>query len=283
MLDELITNLDAASAVPRHLAALVEIGRLRGEASADFTARQGLQTHPVLRHPKHKALAPHGPMLVTHTGGARALTEELSDCNSDTVSAWIIGTLPAGRMAEYLSNFTVARASHVDSYLLRFYAPEILPTLHELAPRNWVHLLMKPVVRWCYPQASPQGEGWQSFAGGGEVPGEEYFHGLRYLRLADSPELMTALAGDPQPYRLVNALQNEAPELFDSDCYGVRLAQVEDLLAEARGHGLQREEDLLACVWCLLAEPAIRQEQAWQQALLCCARDGTPLTESYLQ
>jgi hypothetical protein len=284
--DALKRELDAASPeAPHYLVALVELGGLDEDVRQTFLTGHspGAHTHTLFFDEKLGGLAPWGPMLISHENGAQALLDDLGDYDGGTVSAWIISILPPAELARYLGNFTIARHRlAVDNqYAVRFYAPETLPTLHKLANRRWLQRLFEPIVRWWYPVATTQSENWSNFPGESKQPEAKYFHLRRWLPMDE--DLWDALESDPLPYRLTDTLQETSPTLFKSDCYGVRVAQVETLLAEARQHGLQTDTDLMTYVWYLLARPTLPQDPYWHDALQRAVRDKTPLSQTCLE
>lgn len=295
--EELARAAPNAPNTPRHLVALIELGKLEASArqcllagyapGADKHAETPAKSPPLRAHslflaPEFAELVPYGPMLITHTEGADALLDALGDYDSSTVSAWIVSVLPVAELARYLSNFTRARppiksmkSVNDDRYILRFYDSKILPRLRELTHPTWWPTLFKPITQWWTPLATPQAERWQRITGEGKQPEPELFQGPRWLFLTE--EVWEALEGDPLPYKLTDVLQQQAPDLFESDCYGVRVAQVETLLAEAREQGLQSEDDFLIYIWCVMAQPTIRQDARWRETVQRAAEAKTPL------
>jgi hypothetical protein len=277
--DELKQKLESAGPdKPHHLSALVELGGLDEGVRQTFLDGHspGARSHTLFLDKDFDELVPYGPVLISHEDGPQALLDDLKKYDGDTVSAWIISALPAAELADYLSNFVHARQTKQDRYVLRYYAPEILPRLHKMANRRWWQTLFEPVVCWWYPFATEQEQYWRAFTGEGKQPDAEFFHLRRWLTLTE--ELWEALESDPLPYKLTDTLQQRAPDLFESDCYGVRVAQVEALLAEAREQGLKTETDYLTYIWCTLAQPTIRRDVRWNEAIRRAASGIAALT-----
>jgi hypothetical protein len=272
----------------RHLSALIELGNLRDNLRESLVDRKlsGLLAYSLFgTHPELAEAVPYGPMLFTHEDGPQALLDKLGSYNGNIISAWIVSVLPAGGLANYLSNCIVTRnPSRADSppkrHLIRYYAPEVFPTLYKLADPVWLERLLEPVVSWSHPIPGLSGEQWRYYRGAATQPAAQSFYTRNPLPMTG--ELWQALENDPLPYKITNVLQAQAPGLFGSDCYGVRVAHVEMLLEEAREQGLQEEPDFLTYTWCVLAQPVIRQEKRWRDAVCRSAKGEAALSQIYL-
>jgi hypothetical protein len=267
---------------PRHLLALVELGGLDEGVRQTFLDghSSGARSHTLFYDEEFAELVPYGPSIISHEDGPQALLDDLKKYDGDTVSAWIISALPAAELARYLGNFTLARQTAKDRHVLRYYAPEVLPRLREIANRRWWQTLFKPVVQWWYPFATTQTQNWRVIKGEGKQPEAKFFHLRRWLTLTE--ELWEALVSDPLPYKLTDTLQQQAPELFESDCYGVRVAQVGELLNEARQNGLTDQTDYLTYVWYALADRTLVQGTRWRNAVCRAAAGEAPLNKLYM-
>ncbi|MCL2876778.1 MAG: hypothetical protein FWF12_10965, partial [Betaproteobacteria bacterium] len=156
-------------------------------------------------------------------------------------------------------------------YLMRYYDPLITPVLHRLADKQWKTWFFGPVIAWWYPVASPTEETWSRIEGYGEaVPHDP-------VQLILTEELWDALSSDPFPFRLLNLMEQKFPSRFSSDCYGVRLAKVEDVLASGRKYGLKTSDDLTIYALALLEEPGRANDPRWQAAVRMAAMSDESL------
>jgi hypothetical protein len=65
--------------------------------------------------------------------------------------------------------------------------------------------------------------------------------------------------------------------VFQDQCYGVRVAKVEDLLKQAKQCGLKKPEDLSTYVAALLDDPARLTENRWLAAIQQAVTGRMPL------
>jgi hypothetical protein len=166
-------------------------------------------------------------------------------------------------------------------YLARYYDPLSTPVLYRLADAGWVRWLFGPLVSWWYPIATKSGESWHRLQGGAlTLPKGANPYAYPGL-LVFSEELWEALESDPLPYRLTYMIAEENPEIFEHECYGVRVAQVEALLDEARRQGLTQQPDLVTYVMIALAEKSPRYNVRLQDAIRRVTRRKMSLEEAY--
>ncbi|ERI49686.1 hypothetical protein N878_10935 [Pseudomonas sp. EGD-AK9] len=215
--------------------AIVEMGLL-----PDTSRLRLLQTN----HPKqalmHQAefaeLKDHGPWLLDLT----ALP--FSDCQTlltlDDTSAWMgwINTAcDLGSMAGHLGDALLATDEHDGIYLLRSYAPGVLPLLHARSETEWHDWLFGPLLEWWRPTTD---EGWQALQGKGlSSP-------AAYQPIVLDQAIWQQLQLDPLAYSLTAELEKESAEVFTSACHGDRLDQVQRALDAAREQGLEQAEDI---------------------------------------
>jgi hypothetical protein len=275
---------------PKYLMALVEMGRFKeDERRLGVMQRFRRYAIPLLQQPepKFEAVAPFGAMLLAHPERPES-PEELLDymnfCgydNDDTLLVWITSTQTPKQLAAHLNRFSFAEDEHENRYLLRYYAPRITPILQRFAPETWVKDFFAPIISWWYSVATPQGETWQRIAGGGQDRTGQNSPGTAPVTLLMTDELQDALMQDTLPHHVLQTMLQALPELpktlSDTDCYGVRLARVEEALDKARQKGLNQEEDLIAYAYITLQTPALATDTSWQNAVQNAAQGKTPL------
>jgi hypothetical protein len=274
LLDDLKPHPEGGPPQARYLYAIVDMGRLP-DARREETYRrlEALDVFPLLVDPAYEILKPHAAHRVAHRRADAAqnltLLKELIDCTSDTVSAWIVCKLPPAHMARHLSQGSFAHDKNSKRYLLRYYDPLVTPILYRLAKVQWTRWFFGPMVSWWYPLTTPDGDTWRRLGGGALVSPQDAkkYISEKPVPLVLSEELWEALAGDPLPYRLANTLAETNPEFFESECYGVRVAQIEELLAAARRLGITQQNDLTTYVWAALKHPDLPADPRWQNAV----------------
>jgi hypothetical protein len=259
-----------------HLYMLIDMGRLPETLRHDTTQKlKAFETLSLLANPQYAELEAYSALLVYDPDDrADALLDAWGGCNSNIVSAWIVSKLYARPLATHLRQAAFAVDTDKTSYLLRWYDPLITPVLHRLADQEWVCNFFNPIVGWWYPVSTPKEETWSRITGAGDTRGVQ----IPPPRLTE--ELWEALENDPFPYRLLNILEENAPSVFESDCYGVRLAKVEAILETGKKHGLNKQIDLSVYVLSLLEAPERADEVRWQVAVQEAAADRAPL-ETY--
>jgi hypothetical protein len=140
-----------------------------------------------------------------------------------------------------------------------------------------VRWLFGPLVSWWHPIATKAGESWHRLQGGAlTLPKGANPYAYPGL-LVFSEELWAALESDPLPYRLLNFIEQDYPALLKDECYGIRLARVEDLLQAGKQQGLSAANDLGVYVLALLEAPVRAEESRWQEALRMAAAGLTSL------
>jgi hypothetical protein len=93
--------------------------------------------------------------------------------------------------------------------------------------------------------------------------------------------LWEAMVSDPFPYQILSVAGERFPTAFESDCYGVRVAKIEEMLKAGREQGLKERDDLITYVFTLLERPARTWDTDWQAALQRAAAGEAPLFEAY--
>jgi hypothetical protein len=268
-----------ASGRPAYLYALIEMGQLSDDEK-DERRRQFAAVYdarPLLKVPGYEVLTPHGPVLVSHTlqPGDPFSTiismDHMLASKPGSISAWLVSAVPPAPLAKHFEQAAVALNKERKPHLIRWCAPHGLPILHKLADRQWVRWLFGPLASWWYPIVTKRGETWRRLEGGGQnTPAAP-------VQLVMTEELWEALAGDPFPYQLVNFLEQQDASMFQSDCYGVRVAQVEEIIADGRSKGLSSQADLTMYVTGLLSEPELLRQANWQAAIANAASGKAPL------
>jgi hypothetical protein len=269
---------------PKYVMAIVEMGRFEDERRLSTTRRLRQYATPLLQYPKYATFAPFGAMLLAHPEhpeSPEALFEHLNFCaydNDDTCLVWITATQPPKQLAAHLARFTFAEDDKGERYVLRYHSPRITPILQRFAPADWRADFFAPIFSWWYSVATPQGETWQRIAGGAQE-GERQTLSTQPVTLLLNEELQDALINDSLPHHILQAMApEELPEtLSDTDCYGVRLARVEETVNEAQQKGLRQEEDLIAYTLSVLYYPALQTDANWQNAVQNAAQEKAPL------
>ena len=278
----LLADLQAAagkSGRPVWLYALIDMGRLsdgeKAERQRQFAAVY--DARPLLTVPGYEVLTPHGPVLVSHTLAPSdpVLTavnmDHMLASKPDSISAWLVSTVPPAALAKHFEQAFVAVDEGQKRYLLRWYDPLGLPVLYKVADRQWARWFFGPLASWWYPIVTKDGERWRRLEGGGQnAPAAP-------VQLVMTEELLEALASDPFPYQLVNYLEQRDATVFGSKCYGVRVAQVEEMIAEGRSKGLANQADLSAYVVGLLKAPELSHQSGWQAAVAAATSGEAPL------
>jgi hypothetical protein len=264
---------------PCTLVALIELGKLDDALRQRFLDGHSPRSRvvPMIQKAEFAEIAPYGPVLHFHQDGPQALLDEMGGYDSDTVSAWIVSVLPPEELAKHLGHFLFAwpQKNHNLEYIVRYYEPATLPTLHKLAAKHWVRGLFEPVFNWWYPVVTATGAYWTYIEGEGKAPNPILVDATRHLPLTE--EIWEALESDVLPYKITNVLQEQMPGLFKADCYGVRVAQVEEQIVAGREKGLRDDNDLLMYVWHLLEQPNIHTDPRWNEAVARAARSEAAL------
>lgn len=263
---------------PRYVMMLVDMAVLsdvlRDKIMKDMTG----QIHPLLQDPDFLMLQPLGAMLAGPADNSRAALDALftraSQYNANVVQAWITSALNPKDLATHLSQATFAASESAgERYLLRYYDPLITPILHQSADPAWVQGFFSPILSWWFAGATAAHEQWHRIPGSAQARSQP----LHPLVLTD--QLWRELVTDPFPHRLLHALEQDCPEIFSSECKGVRLVQIETHLATAKQYGLSRHDDLVAYVVVALSRPSasLARDPSWRGALQRAADGGAPL------
>jgi len=261
-----------------YLYALIDMGALRDDLREDVVGKlENCSYQHLFDDPRYPQLKEFSALLVSGPeNNNAALLDEWGGCNSDIVSAWIISKIPPTGLVKHLCMATFAYDPDNTEYVLRYYEPRITPILHRVADKEWVRWFFRPLVAWWYPIATPQDETWSRIEGEGKT--------LIWQRtkLVVSEELKDALITHPFSHQVLNYLEKEFPSNFNSDCYGVRLAQVEALLDAGKESGLQTLEDLYVYARAMFEDPALAEQLGWQAALKKAVANEAPLKTYYL-
>lgn len=256
----------------QHCHAIIEMGLLSEQARLSLL--QSIHPKkPLMLQDEFANLRDHGPWLLdlTHLEFADLVAlEELH--NSSALMGWIRTQCSVEKMAEHLADALVAQDNTDRVYLMRSYAPEILPMLHTREDSPWHDWLFGPLNEW-WLQAPKQN--WQCLPGYGHTSPAPY----QPIRIDD--ELWQMLALDPLVYSLTNELEKSAVEVFDSTCHGERLAQVKKALDNARAEGLKQSEDLSLFASLQLFDHQFPTNWPnWQQAVHLAKEQQLPLAQT---
>ncbi|MDR0234396.1 MAG: DUF4123 domain-containing protein [Zoogloeaceae bacterium] len=269
--EELQPRHEGDTLIPRHLYALIEMA-IEGEERASIKDKlRRCSCEPLFMEPHYRELRHYGPLLVSGMNrDDDVLLDIWGQSHGDIIYAWIVSELSDHAMAEHLRPARFIRDKDTP-YLLRFYDPLVTPVLHKVADKKWVEWLFAPMVSWWYPVATPQEETWSRIEGGGAS------RSSRGIQLMLTEELSEALKNDPFPYRLLNTVEQMLPSVFESDCFGARLAKIEDLLEAGRKRNLSKEDDLTDYVLRLLEKPELERSHFWQEAVRKAAAGSSSL------
>jgi len=265
--------------VAPHLYVLVDMGRLRGDLREEVIKKLDYFKYlPLLDKPQYQHLKPFGAFLVfAPDDDHAALLDEWGGCDSEIVSAWLLSQSQPRWLAAHFRQGTFAYEPDGTRYLLRYYDPKTTPILHRVADRQWVRWFFGPVAAWWYPVATPAHESWSRIEGEGKLALSQR------KRLILTEELLDALQTDPFPYHVLNALEQEFPASFGSNCYGVRLAQVENLLQAGKESGLEMRDDQFIYARAIFENPARAGQPDWQAAVQNAAAGKAPLSAYFTQ
>lgn len=261
----------------RYLMVLIDMAGLsdaqRGRIRNDMAGRM----HSLLLHPDFLALRPLGAMLVGSDDSSPksrdALLSIAGAYDTDIVQAWITSVLSPADLATHLSQACFALGKDGERYLLRYYDSLITPVLYRTADAAWVASVFAPVISWWFAGANIQHPQWH------RIPGSANARCRPASPLVLTEALWNALAGDPLPHRLLDEFEQVSPDVFSTQCRGVRLAQIRSHLASANQIGLNRHDDLVAYVFTALSRPAasLQADRAWQHALQQAVAGEAPL------
>ncbi|MGE8358761.1 DUF4123 domain-containing protein [Pseudomonas sp.] len=256
----------------QHCHAIIEMGLL----SEPARLRLLQSIHPkksLMQQAEFANLRDYGPWLLDLTSLEFAdmlALENWSD--SPALMGWIRSQHSIEKMAEHLTDALLAEDKTSQVYLLRSYAPEVLPLLHARADSPWHNWLFGPINEWWL--RAPEKD-WQCLPGGEQTDLPPYHP----IKIDD--DLWQALELDPLAYSLTAELEKSAEEVFDSTCHGERLLQVRQALDSARGAGLKQADDL-----CLFASLYLFDQQFpenwpnWQQVADLVKEQQLPLAQA---
>ena len=259
---------------------LLDMPRIQGEAREKAVEKlEGFKYEPLIKDTRYPALTWHGPQLVHGgKGGDEALLDAWGESDGEIVSAWIVSKARPQPLARHLRKNVFVKDVSGQEFLLRYYDPKTLPILHRVADQKWVEWFLFPIKAWWYPVATPTEENWSRIQGSGRIGAPE-----PDVSLVIGEELWDALVSDPLAYEVLNVAEKKFPAAFESKCYGVRLAQIENLLESAKANGLEARADQLAYAIALLGDPARADEPRWQAAIQSAAAEEAPLKTYFAQ
>ncbi|CAK7053860.1 MAG: hypothetical protein BACD_02602 [Bacteroides rodentium] len=262
-----ITPATEKSPSNHYLCALIDMGAQKPNVREEIVKCLEAQLCPLITEPGYEAFTPLGAMLVVPSDdsieGQHELIEQLAPYNSDVISAWITSVLPIEVLAAHLRQATFAFDEQGGKYLLRYYDPLITPAIYGRTPENWQAWFFGPVISWWFALPNEQTEQWH------RLVGRQHMTTTDAPKLILTPELMQALTDDPLPYRLLLTLEKHCPEVFTHSCQGVRLAQIQTLLHEARQSGINDHDNLNDYVLINMRYPSLAQtgNPQWRWAI----------------
>lgn len=271
--DQARNDWEAAQRVGHTLTMVVDLGLLTPEQ------RQRLLTeHPVwplLEQPEVAHLRTEGPALIELGRQPYAVQIQLNEqLERKAQHGWLSSPLNIADLRQHLSDALVCRDISGEPLLIRSYAHNVLSQLHARHDRPWHAWLFGPIVHWWLPIR----QDWQRLEGLAQSTPPTY-HAIELdQRIVDD------LSVDPHAQALVAELQNEAAEVFTSDCHGERLNQAGQALSQARAAGLSRTQDqYFFALYSLLSGNTMSQLPQWPDMLQQVEQHGRELAEVQLE
>jgi hypothetical protein len=255
------------------LAMVIELGLLPETSRFQLFAEQAV--FPLLHQPEVADLRHTGPALVDLSGQSYsnylALREQL---NPAALHGWLSSRINITELQQHFGDALACRDLDGEPLLIRSYAHNVLPILHARSELAWHSWLFGPVVGWWLP-AAPD---WQRLQGLAlsTLPAYEPIE-------LDQP-LAQALSVDPHAQALLAELESQAPEVLACECYGERLNQVTQALAQARQAGLTRPPDqYFYALYSMLGGQPINQHPNWPAMLQRVEHAGQALVDVQLE
>jgi hypothetical protein len=246
------------------IAVVLEQGLLTGDNRQSIADKQVL--HPLLSHPNVAHLTTDGPAIVDLTG--KPFTA-LKDLPQSAIHGWLTTPLSSEALAAHLADALVCRDSHGETLLIRSYASSVLPHLHARTEQPWHSWLFDAIEHWWLSMP----EGFQLICGRGlsSIPD--------YAPITLDTDLEQALGQHAQAQVLLAQLLENAPKVFNSDCHGERLQQIEQQLAIARQAKLSLPADQNYFVLhSMLSARPLHEQHNWPQVLQLLEQ-GQPLAD----
>lgn len=249
--------------------AIVETGLLSEPARLQFL-QSDPSRRPLMLQPEFAELRNYGPWLVDVSNiqfDAFVEHEYFKGCTA--IAGWIRTDCPADKLATHLSDALLATNDTKEVFMIRSYAPEVLPMLHAREDLPWHAWLFGPIQEWWMPAAD---DDWKCFKGLNlDRPG-------KYQPIYLDSKLWTDMEVDPLPYSLTTELEKEAPEVFASSCHGDRLNQVKQALDAGRAEGLSDSEDISLFASLQLMDPEFPANwPMWEKAKKRAVGERLPL------
>lgn len=261
-----------AKEMRQHCHAVIEMGLLSEPARVRLL-QTAYPKQALMQQTEFANLRNHGPWLLDLTSlEFRELLALESLHENPALMGWIRSQCTVDILAEHLGDALLAEDATGRVYLLRSYAPGVLPLLHARAGATWHAWLFGPLNEWWLH--APE-QGWQCLPGAGLASPDLY----QPIKLDD--ELWRALELDPLAYSLTAELEKSAAEVFSSPCHGERLAQVRQALDAGRDEGVEQMEDLsLFATLQLLDSRFPAHWTNWQQVLRRVKEQRLPLAQA---
>ena len=260
---------EAALATEQTLVMVVELGLLAEESRLGLFSTQAVW--PLLLQPGVTHLSNEGPALIELSGQPYATYSQLHEqLTRSAQHGWLSSRLGIVELQQHLGDALACRNIDGEVLLIRSYAHNVVPVLHQRQEQPWHTWLFGPITQWWLPV----GQGWHALTGLAQrnVP--------PYHPIELDPALVEALGVDPHAQALVEELQAGAPEVFADECYGARLNRASEALSQAREAGLTRQPDhYFYALYSLLGGQAIRNNPNWPDILRRVEQNGEALAQ----
>ncbi|MCU1720353.1 DUF4123 domain-containing protein [Pseudomonas sp. 5P_5.1_Bac1] len=265
------------------LTAIVEMARVPLPARQRLIERFAQTAYPILYQQCFANLRDIGPWLFS-SGEHLSLDSQydfhctLVEIAGDVPCAWLVSALEPSRLANHLGQAATARGPDGASFLLRFYSEQAFPMLQARHDLPGIAELLAPIHSWWALEPHDERNAWRHYEGHNRPD----HYGIPPIRLDQA--CWDALTGSPLRFQLCDLLQQERTPGKTENGHAIRLARVQQLLAEARQCGLHRPADQKDYVIFLTRHGSdLRTNAAWQAALTDARDDAKPLAQALKQ
>lgn len=263
------TDWESARAAGHTLVMVVELGLISPELRLRLFAEHSLW--PLLQQPQVAHLTTQGPALIELSDQPFAKRiEQQEQLPRSAQHGWLSSRLNMIDLQKHLGDALACRNIDGEILLIRSYAHNVLPALYARPEQAWHSWLFGPIVHWWLPTT----QGWQRIDGLAQADVPAYHSIELDQRLVDE------LGTDPHAQALVAELQNNAPQVFTSECHGERLSQAGHALSQAQEAGLTQQQDqYFYALYSLLSGAPLSQSPDWPGMLQRVEHEGLELAQ----